>query len=181
MIKHSNLGAGGVLLAAVIGLAACGGGSAPAPAGGAAATGGGGPVAQAGQAAIDPCSLVTRAEAETAMAEPATGAGVARHEECKYTAQANDSDTVTVTVGTPTVLKTVVTGNGVGGTVTTEPVSGLGDEAIYQPGLQTIYVRKGDQAFLIQLATIASIQSGDGGATARALDVTLARAALGRL
>ena len=184
MIKARNLGAGGAVLASVLGLAACGGSSPTTAGGGAAAAALGGAAAAAagaGHAAIDPCTLVTRTEAEAAMGEAATGPGQVRGaDECKYTAQANDSDTVTVTVGSPAGLKTVVTSNGVGGTVTTEPVSGVGDEAIYEPGLQVLYVRKGDKAFLIQLATLASVQSADHSA-AKAADVTMAQAAVGRL
>ena len=77
----------------------------------------------------DACTLLTRAEVEKALGEPVTGAGVssgAGH--CEWTAAANDgSDTVNLDLDDPDVLKTVVTGNGGGGTVPTESVSGVGD------------------------------------------------------
>jgi hypothetical protein len=182
MNKHRTLGAGGVALASLLGLVACGGSTSTAGGGPSGVPGAMGAAAQAGRPAIDPCSLISRADAESAMGEPATGAGKAQGSECKYTAQANDgSDMVSINVDKPEILKAVVTGNGVGGTATTEAVSGLGDEAIYEPGLQILFVRTGSQAFLVQLATAASLMKADHGASAKAIDVTLARAALGRL
>lgn len=166
-------------MASLLGVAACGGASTAA--GGAAGLTDGGGAAQAGRPALDPCSLISRAEAEAAMGEPAMGAGTAQDTSCKYTAQANDgSDTVSIDVDKPEILRAVVTGKG-GGTAVTEPVSGLGDEAIYEPGLQMLFVRAGSQAFIIQFATVASLSKGDHGASAKPIDVTLARAALGRL
>jgi hypothetical protein len=181
MIKHRTLGAGGVVLASLLGVVACGGSTSSATGGAPGAPDPIAAAAQAGRPAIDPCSLISRAEAESAMGEPATGAGKAQGNECKYTAQANDgSDIVSIDVDKPEILKAVVTGNG-GGTVPTESVSGLGDEAIYEPGLQMLFVRTGSQAFLIQFATVASLMKADHGASAKPIDVTLARAALGRL
>lgn len=127
----------------------------------------------------DPCSLITRAEAEAAMAEPANGDGKSSAGECKFSAGGADgSDSLTLLVGKPDVLKKVVTSNGVGGTVSTETVSGLGDEAIFAPGLETMYVRKGSSAFTIQIATLAAVQANKNQKDAA---TTAAQAVLGRL
>ena len=178
MTRHTLVSWGGALAASALLLVGCGAGGAP-PAGG--SLGGGAQSAGTGVVATakDPCTLLTRAEAEQALGEPATGEGKGDGKGlCVWTGVANDgSDVLTLDLADPAVLKRTVSGsNGSPGGVPIEVVSGVGDEAIYADVLKFLYVRKGTTGFTIQLVTIAALQ-----ASQRDKEVTLAQAILGRL
>ena len=178
MTRQTLLSWGGALAASALLLTGCSAGSTP-PAGG--SPNGGAQSAGTGVAAPgkDPCTLLTRAEAEQALGEPATGEGKGAGEGlCTWTGVANDgSDLLTVHVADPAILKRVVSGsNGTPGGVPIEAVSGVGDEAIYADVLKFLFVRKGSTGFTIQLVTIAALQTSE-----RDKEVTLAQAILGRL
>ncbi len=177
--RKTLVGWSGALAASALLLTGCAASSAPAAggsvSGGAQRTGAGGVAT-----GKDACTLLTRAEVEKALGEPATGEGTssgAGH--CEWTAAANDgSDTVNLDLDDADVLKQVVTGNGGGGTVPTESISGVGDEAIYANGLKILYVRKGTTGFTIQIATVAALAAQT---SEKDNAVTLAQAVLGRL
>ena len=182
MARQTVIGWSGALAATVLLVTGCTASSVP-PAAGSS----GGPVrsaaagGQGGQGGNkDACTLLTRAEVEKALGEPVAGEGAssgAGH--CEWTAAANDgSDTVNLDLDDADVLKTVVTGNGGGGTVPTESVSGVGDEAIYANGLKILYVRTGTSGFTIQIATIAAAMAQT---SEKNNAVTLAQLVLGRL
>lgn len=144
-------------------LAACGG-DAPAV-GSARATlpGAPGGAGQASSNLPDPCTLITRAQAEQAMGNPAAGPGTLEggptERTCSYKEGQDGPGSVTLHISDhPDSLKQLVAGTHVDG----QPVSGLGDEAIFAPGLETLFVRKGSVAFTVQVATLAIVQGGRG-------------------
>lgn len=179
MTRRALVGLSAALAASALVLAGCGATAAP-PAGGSL----GGAPQTAGPGGVttakDPCTLLTRAEAETALGEPATGEGKNANGVCKWTGAANDgSDVLTINVDDPAVLKRVASGsNGTPGGVPIELVSGVGDEAIYADVLKFLYVRTGTTGFMIQLVTIANMQTN---ASARDTEVILAKTILSRL
>ncbi len=182
MTRQTLVGWSGALAATVLLVAGCAASSVP-PAGGSVggAARSAAPSGPGGQGpSKDACTLLTRAEVEKALGEPVTGEGDssgAGH--CEWTAAANDgSDTLNLDLDAPDVLKQVVTGNGGGGTVPTESVGGVGDEAIYANGLKILYVRKGTSGFTIQIATIAAAMAQT---SEKDNAVTLAQLVLGRL
>lgn len=185
MIPRKITGLGGALGVSVLLLAGCGGGSTASAGAGASLPGGvslPAAVDQAKSTLPDPCTLITRAQAEKAMAGPAAGPGKPaddlRERKCTYDAveSAGSAGSVTLTINNdPSILKSVVAAH-VGGT--SEQVSGLGDEAIYSPGLYILYVRKGNVAFLVQVVTTTTIQDTSSG---KAAEVELATGVLAQI
>jgi Protein of unknown function (DUF3558) len=132
------------------------------PAGGGTTTGG----------SKDPCSLLTQAEVDAAVGQPlGPGKATIPGYDCDWTT-ADFSASVSVTVSDWAAIKTAATSTG-----TATPVSGVGDEALTKGG-GLLYVRKGDQGFLLLIGGPKVDSLPDGGL---AQEKVLAAAVLGRL
>jgi len=159
--------AGGLLLAA------CGGSAAPAPA---APIAGSSVTAGAAGGSADPCSLLTRAEVDTAVGQPlGPGKKTALPGDCQWAA-ADFSAAVSVTVSDWSAWKTAAYAGG------HQPVSvpGIGDGALNLNGANgsLLYVRKGSIGFLVMINGPHIDSSRDHGL---AQEKVLAVAILGRL
>ena len=122
----------------------------------------------------DPCSLLTRAEVDTATGQP-LGAGkqVATLDDCQW-ANSDFSASVDVTVSDWTGVNNAATANG---TKAPPPAAtGIGDEAYYYQGL--LYIRKGDAGFLLSVNWPGIYKEADYGL---AKATVLAKAVVGRL
>jgi hypothetical protein len=133
------------------------------PSGGGTATGG----------SVDPCSLLTQAEVDTAVGQPlGPGNQSLLPGECSWTTT-DVTAGVDVQVSDWAQTKTAATAPGI------HPisVSGVGDEALYHQG--NLYVRKGDAGFLVSIfGPHIDFSKPDGGL---AQAKVLAAAILGRL
>jgi hypothetical protein len=131
------------------------------PAGGAGAKGG-----------SDPCSLLTQAEAETAVGQPlGVGKQTATLDDCAWSST-DFTANVDVTVSSWSAIKTAATANG----HTPASVTGVGDEALTNGPL--LSVRKGDAGFLLVIGGPNIDSRADHGL---AQEKVLAAAILGRM
>lgn len=122
---------------------------------------------------VDPCSLLTQAEVDTAVGQPlGPGKQVATLDDCLWTT-ADFTAGVDVTVSDWTAIKTAATSTG----GAPSPVPGVGDEALYKGG-GLLYVRKGSVGFLLTINGPHIDSLPDGGL---AQEKVLAAAVLGRL
>jgi hypothetical protein len=170
-----------LLLTLALGLTACGGGSAADaakvaanPSSGATAEGGTPASADAGGTSGSACTLVTVAEVNTAMGKPAKLTGGAG-DICTFGEVADPSTFVYVQIyrddasmAVPKQLK----GTG------TEPLTGMGDDAFWQPVAGMVFVQKGSKAFALTLPSFANLTANPDAVKAQM--VTLAQAALTR-
>jgi Protein of unknown function (DUF3558) len=125
----------------------------------------------------DPCSLLTQAEVETAVGQPlGVGKQVLTLDDCQWTTS-DFTAGVDVTVSDWTAIKNAATTNG---TKVAPSVSGIGDEALNLNGSNgsLLYVRKGDQGFLLTINGPHIDGTPDHGL---AQEEVLAKAVLGRL
>jgi hypothetical protein len=103
------------------------------PSGGGTTTGG----------SVEPCSLLTQAEVDTAVGQPlGPGKATIPGYDCTW-ATTDFTASVSVTVSDWAAIKTSATSTG-----TSTAVAGVGDEALSKGG-GLLYVRKGDQGFLL--------------------------------
>ena len=130
-----------VLLAAAMALAGCGerGGE----------SSGQTTQASAATAAPDPCTLVTKAEAEAAIGAavtgPAKGGGMGQFDQCQYLysgERLTDQGAVTVQVQAVDLASKQKAFADGGEAI--EPLAGLGDGAFWVPGHSALYVGKGN-------------------------------------
>jgi hypothetical protein len=185
MISTTRLIGAAIACGVVAAVAACGGDSSSASVGaGGALPGGAVAAGQASSNLPDPCTLITQAQAEQAMGAAAAGPGKLQggytERVCKYDEGSNGAGSVTLTLNANAdILKKVVNGSLTGAqSADVQQVSGLGDEALFAPGLEILFVRKGSVGFLVQVATVAIVQSRG---SAKDIDVSLANGVLAKL
>lgn len=121
---------------------------------------------------IDPCSLLTQAEVDTAVGQPLRpGKATIPNYDCAWSTSDFAAD-VSVTVSDWTAIKTSATTNG-----KATAVAGVGDEALTKGG-GLLYVRKGSAGFLLMIGGPHIDSQHDEGLAAEKI---LATAVLGRL
>ena len=184
MIFTTRLIGASIACGMVAAVAACGSSSSASVVGGGALPGGAAAAAQANSSLPDPCTLITQAQAEQAMGAAAAGPGKAQgaytDRECTYNEGNDGPGSVTLTLNANAdVLRKVVNGSVTGAqSPDVQQVGGLGDEALFAPGLDILFVRKGSVGFLVQVATVAIVQSRGSGMD---IDVSLANGVLAKL
>ena len=184
MISTTRLIGASIACGMVAAVAACGGSSSASVGAGGALPGGVVGAAQANSSLPDPCTLITQAQAEQAMGAAAAGPGKLQgaytERVCKYDEGSDGAGSVTLTLNANAdILKKVVNGSLTGAqSADIQQVSGLGDEALFAPGLDILFVRKGSVGFLVQVATVAIVQSRGSG---KDIDVSLANGVLAKL
>jgi hypothetical protein len=107
------------------------------------------PAAASAAAAPDPCSLITKAEAEAAIGAAVTGpdksSGMGNFDQCQYQYSGERlTDVGAVTVQVEAVDLASKQKAFADAADPTEPVSGIGDAAFWAPGHSALFVGKGN-------------------------------------
>ena len=121
---------------------------------------------------IDPCSLLTREEIGATLGQQVTQANLrsSPRPNCNYTV--GDGSVTVFVFNDPSAAGAFHTGRRMQD-LQTEPVTGVGDQAYWSPGIKTLNVVKGQVYFTVQFYAISS--------GSRETMISLARNAVTRL